>query len=91
MHLCSPCLLPTALMYFRTLLCWCLQEVYELSSDRLYATYFGGDAKLGLSADEEARQIWQVQLSSDLLLCFLQAGPLYSSCRTADVVLLSDI
>ncbi len=58
-----------------------------LSSDRLYATYFGGDAKLGLSADEEAKQIWQVLLESSLLL-FQQAGLLCSCCCSADVALL---
>ncbi|GMH32692.1 hypothetical protein BSKO_00526 [Bryopsis sp. KO-2023] len=35
-----------------------LVEVFGLESDRLYATYFGGDEKLGLPADEEAKQIW---------------------------------
>ena len=35
-----------------------LTEVYGLPKDRLYVTYFGGDAKLGLDADLEARQLW---------------------------------
>ena len=35
-----------------------LTTVYGLSGERLYATYFGGDAKLGLEPDEEAKQIW---------------------------------
>lgn len=35
-----------------------LTKVYGLPSERLYATYFGGDEKLGLPADEEAKQIW---------------------------------
>ena len=35
----------------------CMQ-VYKLPSDRLYATYFGGDKALGLPADDEARDIW---------------------------------
>ena len=35
----------------------CMQ-VYNLPSDRLYATYFGGDKALGLPADDEARDIW---------------------------------
>ena len=35
-----------------------LTEVYKLPSDRLYATYFGGEESQGLPPDEEARQIW---------------------------------
>ncbi|WVZ03047.1 hypothetical protein V8G54_023853 [Vigna mungo] len=35
-----------------------LTEVYKLPSDRLYATYFGGDDKAGLVPDFEARDIW---------------------------------
>ncbi|NWW43219.1 SYAM protein, partial [Pedionomus torquatus] len=35
-----------------------LTEVYEIPKDRLYVTYFGGDASLGLSADEECRDVW---------------------------------
>ncbi|XP_048363061.1 alanine--tRNA ligase, mitochondrial-like [Sphaerodactylus townsendi] len=35
-----------------------LTQVYEIPKDRLYVTYFGGDTKLGLTADEECREIW---------------------------------
>ncbi|MCO5599198.1 hypothetical protein L7F22_053298 [Adiantum nelumboides] len=35
-----------------------LVQVYKLPADRLYATYFGGDEKLGLPADNEARDLW---------------------------------
>lgn len=35
-----------------------LTEVYRLPTDRLYATYFGGDEKSGLPADIEARDTW---------------------------------
>ncbi|XP_020640745.3 alanine--tRNA ligase, mitochondrial [Pogona vitticeps] len=35
-----------------------LTEVYEIPKDRLYVTYFEGDASLGLSADEETKEIW---------------------------------
>ena len=35
-----------------------LTVVYGLPKDRLYATYFRGDEKLGLPADTEARDIW---------------------------------
>ena len=31
---------------------------YGLESSRLYATYFAGDAALGLPPDEEARELW---------------------------------
>ncbi|XP_053160700.1 alanine--tRNA ligase, mitochondrial isoform X2 [Hemicordylus capensis] len=35
-----------------------LTQVYEIPKDHLYVTYFGGDALLGLNADEECREIW---------------------------------
>ncbi|KAK2513377.1 Aars2 [Columba livia] len=35
-----------------------LTEVYEIPRDRLYVTYFGGDSLLGLSADEECKDVW---------------------------------
>ncbi|KAG6713610.1 hypothetical protein I3842_05G162400 [Carya illinoinensis] len=35
-----------------------LTEVYKLPKDRFYATYFGGDEKLGLAPDNEARDVW---------------------------------
>ena len=35
-----------------------LTEVWGLDKDRMYVTYFGGDEKLGVPADDEARQIW---------------------------------
>lgn len=38
----------------------CLTQVFGLAPDRIYATYFGGDERLGLGPDEEARQIWLV-------------------------------
>ncbi|XP_042468091.1 alanine--tRNA ligase-like [Zingiber officinale] len=48
--------------YFKTeAISWAwelLTEVYKLPKDRLYATYFGGDEKLGLPADFEARDTW---------------------------------
>ncbi|KAL5552999.1 hypothetical protein UlMin_040400 [Ulmus minor] len=35
-----------------------LTKVYQLPTDRIYATYFGGDEKAGLAPDNEARDIW---------------------------------
>ncbi|XP_061480855.1 alanine--tRNA ligase, mitochondrial isoform X3 [Rhineura floridana] len=35
-----------------------LTQVYEIPKDRLYVTYFGGDASHSLCADEESREIW---------------------------------
>ncbi|KAJ4974414.1 hypothetical protein NE237_007588 [Protea cynaroides] len=35
-----------------------LTQVYKLPTDRIYATYFGGDEKSGLAADDEAKEIW---------------------------------
>lgn len=46
------------------------RQVYKLPSDRLYATYFGGDEAQGLPADEEAREIWLQYLPADRVLPF---------------------
>ncbi|EYB99703.1 hypothetical protein Y032_0120g894 [Ancylostoma ceylanicum] len=35
-----------------------LTEVYGIPAERLYVSYFGGDEKAGVPADEEARSIW---------------------------------
>lgn len=35
-----------------------LTKVYGLPKDRLYVTYFEGDPKTGLPADNEAKQFW---------------------------------
>ena len=35
-----------------------LTTVYGLNPDRLYATYFGGDASQGLAPDDEAKGFW---------------------------------
>lgn len=35
-----------------------LTQVYKLSPDRLYVTYFEGDASNGLPPDLEAKQFW---------------------------------
>ncbi|KAH9543369.1 hypothetical protein CY35_13G061100 [Sphagnum magellanicum] len=47
-----------------------LTEVYKLPMDRLYATYFGGDKKLGLEEDLEARDIWRNFLPVEHVLPF---------------------
>ena len=36
-----------------------LTSVYGIPADRLYVTYFEGDAKLGLEPDTEALQLWR--------------------------------
>ncbi|PON63807.1 Alanine-tRNA ligase, class IIc [Trema orientale] len=35
-----------------------ISSVYKLPTDRIFATYFGGDEKAGLAPDNEARDIW---------------------------------
>ena len=35
-----------------------LTEHYGIPADRLYVSYFGGDAASHLPADEETRHIW---------------------------------
>ncbi|XP_077983533.1 alanine--tRNA ligase, cytoplasmic-like [Glandiceps talaboti] len=61
--------------YFKKEMCamaWELfTEVWKLPADRLYVTYFGGDEKMGLDADEECRQIWiDLGLPADRVLPF---------------------
>ena len=45
-------------------------QVYKLPEDHLYATYFGGDEKLGLEPDLEARDIWLTVLPAGRVLPF---------------------
>ena len=45
-----------------------LTEVYGLPKDRLYVTVFEGDAKDGVSADEEAAKIWERFIDKDRIL-----------------------
>lgn len=47
-----------------------LTKVYGLPTDRIYATYFGGDEKAGLQPDNEARDIWLKFLPSERVLPF---------------------
>ncbi|KIZ04229.1 alanyl-tRNA synthetase [Monoraphidium neglectum] len=47
-----------------------LTQVYKLPGERLYATYFGGDEKQGLPADEEAKAIWLRFLPAERVLPF---------------------
>ncbi len=48
-----------------------LTKVYALPAERLYVSYFGGDEKLGLKPDLEARQIWlDMGLPSERILPF---------------------
>lgn len=41
-----------------------------IMQDRLYATYFAGDAQFGLPADDEARNIWRRYLPDSRILPF---------------------
>ena len=48
-----------------------LTQVYHLPKDRIYVTYFGGNAQSGLEPDEECRQIWlDIGLPADRVLPF---------------------
>ncbi|KAJ9562621.1 hypothetical protein OSB04_007781 [Centaurea solstitialis] len=47
-----------------------LTTVFKLPTDRIYATYFGGDEKLGLPADNEAKEIWLKYLPAKRVLPF---------------------
>ncbi|KAG5617498.1 hypothetical protein H5410_017322 [Solanum commersonii] len=47
-----------------------LDDVYRLPSERIYATYFGGDEKSGLPADNEARDLWLKFLPPSRVLPF---------------------
>lgn len=47
-----------------------LTQVYRLPSERIYATYFGGDEKSGLPADNEARDLWLKFLPPNRVLPF---------------------
>ncbi|CAL1281228.1 unnamed protein product [Larinioides sclopetarius] len=48
-----------------------LTDVFKLSKDRLYVTYFGGNADLGLEPDNECREIWkEVGLPDERILPF---------------------
>eukprot|EP00752_Nemacystus_decipiens_P009413 g8416.t1 len=48
----------------------CLTEVFALDPSRLYATYFGGDEKLGVGPDEDAKKIWLKYLPESQILPF---------------------
>ncbi|MBS0191225.1 MAG: alanine--tRNA ligase [Phycisphaerales bacterium] len=45
-----------------------LTKIYCIPEDRLYVTYFEGDAKLGLEPDEETRQLWLQYLPPNRVL-----------------------
>ncbi|KAG8390518.1 hypothetical protein BUALT_Bualt01G0091700 [Buddleja alternifolia] len=45
-------------------------QVYKLPGERIYATYFGGDEKLGLPADMEAKNNWLKFLPESRVLPF---------------------
>ena len=45
-----------------------LTKVYKLPEDRLYASYFGGDTKEKMEADEEAKSLWGNYLPENRIL-----------------------
>jgi alanyl-tRNA synthetase len=45
-----------------------LTEVYKLDKDRLYVTYFEGDAKEGLETDTETLNLWKQYVADDHIL-----------------------
>ncbi|KAE9616433.1 putative alanine--tRNA ligase [Lupinus albus] len=47
-----------------------LTRIYKLPTDRIYATYFGGDDSSGLAPDTEARDIWLAFLPPEHVLPF---------------------
>ncbi len=49
-----------------------LTEVWQIPKEKLWATVFGGDPKDGLSADEEAVQVWkeETDIAHDRILRF---------------------
>ncbi|KAL5231009.1 hypothetical protein ABZP36_029785 [Zizania latifolia] len=47
-----------------------LTQVYKLPTDRIYATYFGGDEKFGLAPDDESKNIWLKYLPKEKVLPF---------------------
>jgi alanyl-tRNA synthetase len=47
-----------------------LTDVYGIDKANIYVTYFGGDAKDGLPADEETRQLWMQYMPDERILPF---------------------
>ncbi|XP_058124882.1 alanine--tRNA ligase, mitochondrial [Anopheles ziemanni] len=48
-----------------------LRNVYRIDAGRIYVTYFGGDTKLNLPADDECREIWlSLGIPKDRILPF---------------------
>ncbi|HRD53972.1 MAG TPA: alanine--tRNA ligase [Flavobacteriales bacterium] len=47
-----------------------LVDEYKIDKTDIYVTYFGGDEKDGLPADEETRQLWKQYLPEDRILPF---------------------
>jgi alanyl-tRNA synthetase len=47
-----------------------LVGVYGLKKEQLYASYFGGDSRLGLPCDDEAKELWLRYLPPERVLPF---------------------
>ncbi|MBP6312836.1 MAG: alanine--tRNA ligase, partial [Flavobacteriales bacterium] len=47
-----------------------LVDTYKIDTNNIYVTYFGGDEKDGLAADDETRELWLKYLPADRVLPF---------------------
>ncbi len=47
-----------------------LVDTYKIDTKKIYVTYFGGDIKDGLVADEETRDLWRKYLPDERILPF---------------------
>lgn len=48
-----------------------MTDLYKIQPNRLYVTYFGGDAQLGLEPDTECKEIWRsIGVPNDHILPF---------------------
>jgi hypothetical protein len=65
-------------------------QVYKLPTDRIYATYIGGDVKTGLAPDIESKNVWLKYLPKRVLPfgCRVQCIDFWLSCISAPLPVL---